>query len=122
MPFQGGLFMHTISNTLGERIRLLRKRAGMSQEQLALKAEMAPSFVGEIERGIKKPSIESIEKLSNALEISVSELFNYDTDTYETNASCFEDKILIKLEQCSIFERDMYRIIDYALQLKELKE
>ena len=61
--------------------------------------------------------------LSNALEISVSELFNYDTDTYETNASCFEDKILIKLEQCSISERDMlYRIIDYALQLKELKE
>lgn len=115
--------MYTIANTLGERIRLLRKQAGMSQEQLALTADMAPSFVGEIERGTKKPSIESIEKLSNALDISVSELFNYDVNTCETNASCFEDKILIKLEQCSQSERDMlYRIIDYALQLKNLKD
>lgn len=115
--------MHTISNTLGERIRLLRKKAGMSQEQLALKAEMAPSFVGEIERGIKKPSIESIEKLSNALEISVSELFNYNLDTYETNISCFEDKILVKLEQCTKNDRDLlFRLLDIALKLKESKQ
>lgn len=113
--------MYTISNTLGERIRFLRKQAGMSQEQLALTAEMAPSFVGEIERGTKKPSIESIEKLSNALGISVSELFNYNVKTCETNVSCFEDKILWKLEQCSQSERDMiYHIIDYVLQLKNL--
>ena len=115
--------MYTISNTLGERIRLLRKQANLSQEQLALRADMAPSFVGEIERGTKKPSIESIEKLSNALEISVSELFNYNLDTCETNISSFEDKILVRLEQCSVSERDLlYRILDYALQLKNLKE
>lgn len=113
--------MYTISNTLGKRIRHLRKQAGMSQEQLALTAEMAPSFVGEIERGAKKPSIESIEKLSNALEISVSELFNYNVETCETNISCFEDKLLVKLEQCSPSQRDtLYHIIDYALQLKDL--
>ena len=45
------------------------------------------------------------------------------SQTVTTILYLFKDKILIKLEQCSISERDMlYRIIDYALQLKELKE
>ncbi|MDE7424885.1 MAG: helix-turn-helix domain-containing protein [Lachnospiraceae bacterium] len=112
---------YTISNTLGERIRLLRKQQGMSQEQLALKAEMAPSFIGEIERSAKKPSIESIEKISNALEISVSELFNYNMETFETNPTSLESKLAVTLEQCNNNERDILcKILDNILRFKEL--
>lgn len=113
--------MNTISNTLGERIRLLRKQAYMSQEQLALKAEMAPSFVGEIERGNKKPSIDSIEKLANALDISVSELFNYDLKTCESTSRFYENRVLTELEHCTENEKEiLYRMLEFALKLKNL--
>lgn len=113
---------YTISNTLGERIRLLRKQQGMSQEQLALKAEMAPSFIGEIERNTKKPSIESIEKIANALEISVSELFNYNIETCETNPSSLEQKLAVILEQCDDTERELLcKILEQVLKFKNLE-
>lgn len=113
--------MNTISNTLGERIRLLRKQTYMSQEQLALKAEMAPSFVGEIERGTKKPSIDSIEKLANALEISVSELFNYDLKTCESTSRFYENKVLVELEHCTEEEKEVLcHMLEFALKLKNL--
>ena len=54
----------------GKRVRQQRKLSQMTQEQLAEKAGISFAFVGHIERGTRKASLETVVKLSNALGIS----------------------------------------------------
>ena len=55
---------------LGRRIREQRKLARMTQEELAEKAEISHSFLGHIERGTRKASLDTLVKICNALKIS----------------------------------------------------
>ncbi len=61
---------------IGEQIRYYRTRAGISQEALALMAEVNPAYVGQIERGLKSPTINTVKKIANALGISLASLFS----------------------------------------------
>jgi CheY-like chemotaxis protein len=60
---------------LGATIKNKRSTLGISQEELAYRAGLHRTYVSDVERGMRNPSIESIEKLAGALEISVSMLF-----------------------------------------------
>lgn len=53
---------------LGEAIQLRRKRAGMTQEQLAEAAGTSTEWVSQVERGIGMPSIELLLRLTDALQ------------------------------------------------------
>lgn len=64
-----------IHSILGDRIREERKRAGLTMESLAEAAGISTSFLAYIETKNKKASLETIEKLANALRIPVAELF-----------------------------------------------
>ena len=55
---------------LGRRVKQQRKLAQMTQEKLAEKAGISFAFVGHIERGTRKASLETLVKLANALKIS----------------------------------------------------
>ncbi|NMI07777.1 helix-turn-helix transcriptional regulator [Paenibacillus sp. SZ31] len=66
----------------GEIIRNRRLELNISQENLALKADMDRSYISEIERGHKNPSLSKILALSSALELSVSELFYLFEESY----------------------------------------
>ena len=55
---------------LGKRIRDARNTAGYTREVLAEKAEMGAMYLGEIERGVKMPSMKSFVKIVEALDIS----------------------------------------------------
>ncbi len=59
---------------LGRRIRLRRREAGLTQEQLAEKAEISPSFLGHVERGSRKLSLETLLKLCRALNTTADAL------------------------------------------------
>lgn len=59
----------------GKRIKELRINAGMTQEALAIRAELDRSYVGAIERGEKNVSLVNIEKLANAMGIDLFYLF-----------------------------------------------
>lgn len=61
---------------VGQRIRQLRKELELSQEALALKAEVDRTYVTDVEAGRRNVSLEILERLIKALEISVSEFFN----------------------------------------------
>lgn len=52
---------------LGRNVREARKRRGLSQEQLALEADMKRSYVSDMERGTRNPSVKAIERLATAL-------------------------------------------------------
>jgi len=64
-----------IQKLLGERIRILRKETGLSQEKFALKIEMDRTYLASVEAGRRNISIQNIEKIADGLGISVSELF-----------------------------------------------
>jgi transcriptional regulator with XRE-family HTH domain len=66
-----------ILKLFGECIRELRKAEGISQEELAHKANLHRTYIGMIERGEKNISIINIEKIAHALKINISELFKY---------------------------------------------
>jgi transcriptional regulator with XRE-family HTH domain len=59
---------------LGETIRSLRKNRRFSQEKLAEKADLHHNYVGELERGEKAASIDSLLKIAHALGVRVRDL------------------------------------------------
>ena len=60
----------------GERIRELRAEKKISQEYLAHLAGLDRTYVNSVENGRRNISIENIEKIANAFEISVKDFFN----------------------------------------------
>jgi transcriptional regulator with XRE-family HTH domain len=59
---------------LGENVRAARKRQNMSQEELALEADMKRSYLSELERGKRNPSVRALGRLATALQMSPPEL------------------------------------------------
>lgn len=64
-----------ITKKVGERIRELRIEIGLSQEKLALKAEIDRTYLAGVESGKRNLSIKSLEKIINAFNISFHEFF-----------------------------------------------
>jgi transcriptional regulator with XRE-family HTH domain len=56
---------------LGDRIRARRKELRLSQIALAERAGMTASFISQVERGVTSPSIDSLHKISQALDVPV---------------------------------------------------
>lgn len=61
---------------VGEKIRYYRKERGLSQEELAYRASLHNTYIGQLERGEKNATIESLAKVCAALDITLSDLFN----------------------------------------------
>ena len=59
---------------LGQRLRALRKQHGLSQERLGDRAGLSGKFIGEVERGEKSISIDSLYRVSVALEVPLRQL------------------------------------------------
>jgi len=65
-----------IRTKIGLRIRELRKAKGLSQEQLALKAEIDRTYMASVENGKRNVAIVNIEKIINALDTSFKDFFS----------------------------------------------
>ena len=64
-----------IKDRFGSNVRRFRERAGLSQDALAHAADVHRVYLSGIERGKRSPSIETVEKLANALGVDPGELF-----------------------------------------------
>ena len=64
-----------IKQKFGKRLKELRKKAKLSQEQLANLAEIDRTYIPSIEKGDRNVSITIVEKLAKALKISVKDFF-----------------------------------------------
>ncbi len=62
--------------TLGNTIRKLRKKQGLSQEELAYKANIHRTYMGDVERGERNIAVLNILKIAKALNIKPSTLFS----------------------------------------------
>lgn len=67
--------MSEISKLIGQRIRNYRTQQKLSQEKLAELSGCHPTYIGQVERGEKNATLESIEKIASALNIPLSQLF-----------------------------------------------
>lgn len=65
----------TINKKFGKRVRQVRKDLGLSQEELGFKSGLHRTYISDIERGSKNPTIVTVDTLAKALGISISELF-----------------------------------------------
>ena len=63
-----------VLNKFGERVRELRTQNGLSQEQLAFKADLHRTYIGMIERAEKNITLVNIEKIASALDMPIHEL------------------------------------------------
>jgi transcriptional regulator with XRE-family HTH domain len=57
--------------SIGERIRFQRRKMDITQEKLSEMADVSTSFIGHIERGEKKPSVETVAKICECLEMDI---------------------------------------------------
>lgn len=64
-----------ITDIIGRRIRDLRSAMGLSQEKLALKADLDRTYIAGVENGKRNLSVKSLEKIINALDVSFQEFF-----------------------------------------------
>lgn len=64
-----------ICKKFGERVKVLRKNLGLSQEKFALKIEMDRTYYASVESGKRNVSLQNIEKISKGLNITMEELF-----------------------------------------------
>ena len=59
---------------LGEAVRAERIKAGLTQEQLAEKADLARNYIGNIERAEHKVTVETLARIAKALNLRVNDL------------------------------------------------
>ncbi len=64
---------------LGPRLRHIRQQKGFTVEALAAAAGLDKGFLSRLERGAKRPSIETVLRLSSALDVPVGQLFGEET-------------------------------------------
>ena len=64
-----------ITDKIGNRIRELRSRTGLSQEKFAQKIGMDRTYFASVELGKRNISIGNIEKIANGLDVTLSEFF-----------------------------------------------
>ncbi len=66
--------MADIRKLLGLKIKEIRQKRRMSQEELSFESELHRTYISDIERGNRNVSIKNIEKIARALKVSIKEL------------------------------------------------
>ena len=92
---------------IGLRIKKIRKRVNMSQEQLANKADLSVHFISNIENGLRKMSLETLTGIANALSVTPDDLlcdnlvyafhvYNKEAQELFADCSCEESRFLVE--------------------------
>ncbi len=63
-----------MAKKFGQRVKTIRLSKGLSQGKLAQRLNVDPSYISQIERGVGNMSLRRIERLANALNVSVKDL------------------------------------------------
>lgn len=66
-----------INVLFGKRVRQLREKKGISQEQLGFDVGLHRTYIGQIERAEKNITLKNIEKIAKQLDVNVSELMDF---------------------------------------------
>ena len=109
--------MSEIATIVGQRLRLRRLALGYSQELTSEKAGLHPTYIGQVERGEKNATIESIEKICIALDLPLEDLFNKIITTnskYRTAQKCYDLIISQPMED----QENLYILLEDIVKYK----
>jgi transcriptional regulator with XRE-family HTH domain len=67
----------SLQQKLGKKIKTLRTEAGLSQEKLGELTSLDRTYISDIERGVRNPSLKSLQRLAKAFNVSISDLTNF---------------------------------------------
>ena len=118
--------MEETIKSIGERIKVLRKRKHWTQDELAHHLEVAPSSVGSYERGARQPTIENIIRMSKYFNVSIDYLLCQTDDERTLTEFKKEDSKDIKeflRDQSVMFnglelsDKDKQRVMDILIGL-----
>lgn len=70
----------TIGRKFAKRLKAMRKKFGLSQEELAEIFDVDSSYIGRLERLERNPSLETLDKMANGLGVKVHDLINFDRE------------------------------------------
>lgn len=107
-----------LRKNLGRRLKELRMKKGLTQEELAEKTGLSVTFVGLVERGINTPSLETCNKIARALGVTLDELFYFQKDDKKLDLI---KSLLFKIRKGSVEELSLInevaeRILEYSKQ------
>lgn len=68
----------SVKLALGKQIRHFRRGRALTQEELAIRAGVHPTYLAGIERGERNPALENLHAISTALDVTLAELFTFD--------------------------------------------
>jgi len=91
-----------LSGNLGERLQAVRKQQGLSQRELARRAEVTNSTLSMIEQGKVSPSVSSLEKILAAIPMSLQEFFS---DTLTLTSPVFREADYLTVENEGVTDR-----------------
>jgi transcriptional regulator with XRE-family HTH domain len=103
------------SKAVGKRIEALRRKKGLTQENLAEMVGLSMKHVGEIERGRVNPTLASLAGISKALGISLVDLFDFEHERFTAAQIRTELEKMIKKakdEECRILYRILKAVIE----------
>ncbi|NMB40594.1 MAG: transcriptional regulator [Firmicutes bacterium] len=113
---------------LGTKLTGIRKEHGLNKSQLAKKSGVSPGLIGKLEKGEVQPSLQTIEKIASALEVSPCYFIVEDDGLQEllhllspeTRSLLLDNKVqsvLRMLRQCN--EKEFRFILDFIKMLKQ---
>ncbi len=102
--------MNNLPKIIGQRLRNYRVQQKLSQEKLAERAGCHPTYIGQIERGEKNATIESIAKIAAALKIPLSELFEKLGDGEDTESIAFQCYLFLS-EKSESEQAHLYQVL-----------
>ena len=107
--------MYLNYQTIGKRIRLLRKQQHLSQPTLAEMVDKSPTYISLVENGQKGPSLEMLIDVANALKVTMDVLL---AGYLEQNTAAVDAELSALLEDCSEYEKRV--IVESARSLKHV--
>ena len=66
---------------IGQRIKLKRKKAGFTQEQLAEKLFVTPGYISQLERGISRPNLDTLSEICHIVNCDIVDLLHDSTES-----------------------------------------
>lgn len=102
---------------IGKRIRKIRKEQRLTQEEAAEKCDITAAYYGNVERGDKKMSVETLVKISKGMDISIDYLLFGDLlakhgKLVDYLSECQKDMDEVQMERCLTILKAVMGIID----------
>ena len=112
-----------ITALIGKRIKILRLERGLTQGDIEEATGVSRSHISKIERGkIANPGLDTLEKIAQALKVSVSFLFHFDERTLKKRIQAMERRKKDQKREMQLLESKEKEIRNLKKELRALKK